>query len=851
MIDRKNLAALLVVIVSAALWTGLFYAQAPARARIIHVAAGLPALDIYINGELAQTNLRYREDSAIFDLPAGDAELSAYIAGTTSQLMLQTVSLETDASAIVLTANTQRPAYIVNDDLRPLDFGMTRLTIVNALNDGSAIGIMTPEHDQLTSDNLGPGASLGALELPAGQIEFSALPLNAADAARSIFRAALPAGSSNILLIHGDAKDPQLRHSSAAADADGGSGRVRFIHAVQGAAPIDLKIDDQMIIPALAFAYPTQHIAVPSGSRQLALSIGGTVISSTSLDIGAGQMHTVVLMGSPASLKPYAYADSLRDLNETSALVNLVNAVPESSVKRLRLESGAIVAADVDFGAESGAARIVPGLQSMAMMLEIGDATGTVKVPPSDFYAGSYYNLIALPGSAFTAPALLVAETSLMRRITAAAPMIETAAQDASAPRSVAPEAQAEGSDERALADEPPAAESAIEMDTQAKQESTVELEAVSAPEAESEVGPSLVLGPYAIVDLEPSARLQLRQYPSSNALSLGLLPGKSDLTVLGRRGLSQFFAGESADLPVDLSGYTDDPAAALYPAEDLQPADTWLFVMYQTEDRGALVGWVNAYYLQVFNQTGEAQRLASLPMVRQNRAGSTFNTEIRPPDLADHVSAQVFGLNPDAMLNLRMSNSPDSEVMTQLAPNTPLSLVGFDEAAQWAFVDYDADTGEIMRGWVSAAYLQLLLNGEPVLISALRALDETIAPQISSQLRGSVRSADPAGPTPIPLPEDKMTGIIGEVVLDPGAMLHLRRRPNIGAESLALIPAGATVAISGITENAEWIKTSYAERDGWIASRYVALMLRGRLYNRDYVESLLPPHDNAGNPSG
>ncbi len=850
MIDRKNLAALFVMIFSAALWTGLFVAQAPARARIIHVAAGFPALDVYINGELAQTDLSYTEDSAIFTLPAGEAELSAYFAGTTSQLFLQPVSLDTDASAIVLTSNTQRPAYIVNDDLSPLEFGMTRLTIVNALNDGSAIDIMTSEHDQLTSDSLGQGASLGALELPAGQVEFSLLPLNADDAARSNFSAALPAATSNILLIHGDSNDPQLLHSATAADADDGSGRVRFVHAVQGAAPIDLKIDDQMVIPALAFAYPTQHIAIPSGSRQLTLSIGGTVISSTSLDIGAGQMHTVVVMGSPASLKPYSYDDSLRDLNETSALVNLVNAVPNSSVQRLRLESGAIVAADVDFGAESGAARIVPGLQSMAMTLEIGDVSGTVAVPLSNFYAGSYYNLIALPGSAFTAPVLLVAETSLMRRISGPAPMVDAAAQDETEPRAMEPDADSEESDES------PTSETAIELDSPAEQESTVKMEevseseAISEPDAEPEVGPSLVIGPYAIVDLEPSARLQLRQYPTSNALSLGLLPGKSDLTVLGRRGLSQYFAGESADLPVDLSGYTADPAAALYPVEDLRPVDTWLFVMYQTEDSGALVGWVNAFYLQVFNETGGTQRLASLPMVRQNRAGSTFNTEIRPPNLADHVSAQVFGLNPDAMLNMRMSNSPDSEVMTQLAPNTALSLVGFDEAAEWAFVDYDPDTGEIMRGWVSAAYLQLLLNGEPVLVSALRALDETIAPQISSQLRGSVRSADHAGPTPIPLSEDKMTGIIGEIVLDPGAMLHLRRRPNINSESLALIPASTKIAISGITENTEWLKTSYAEREGWIAARYAALLLRGRQYHRDYVESLLAPHDNAGNPS-
>ena len=31
--------------------------------------------------------------------------------------------------------------------------------------------------------------------------------------------------------------------------------------------------------------------------------------------------------------------------------------------------------------------------------------------------------------------------------------------------------------------------------------------------------------------------------------------------------------------------------------------SDTWLFVIYQTEDGGAVVGWVNALYLQVFDE--------------------------------------------------------------------------------------------------------------------------------------------------------------------------------------------------------------------------------------------------------
>ena len=333
--------------------------------------------------------------------------------------------------------------------------------------------------------------------------------------------------------------------------------------------------------------------------------------------------------------------------------------------------------------------------------------------------------------------------------------------------------------------------------------------------------------------------------------MSLGLLAGGAELTVLGRRGLTIFYAGEMTDLPVDLSDYSADPAAGLYPAQDLRPADTWLFVIHQTDDGGALVGWVNALYLQVFDAAGVAQRLASLPTVRQNRAGSSFNTEMRPPDLSDHVTARVFNINPGGLLNLRMANNADSEVLAQLPLNAGLSLLGMDASDAWAYVDYKADDDKIYRGWVSAAYLQLLLNGDPVQVNTLRALDETVAPHISDQMRGSIRSGEYSGPTPIPPTENMMKGIVGEVALDPGAMLHLRRHPSVDAESLAAIPAGTKVAISGITQNAEWLKTVYREKDGWISAHYIALLLRGRLYNRSYIESLLPRHDDRGNLTG
>ncbi len=842
----------MLLIAVAALCLGAAQAQDDARARLIHVASDAPPLDIRVNGELAVADLAPQDASPYFSLPAA-AELSATIAGTATELTRGSFTLAPGASAIILLPGGQL-AHIA-DDLSPLEFGLARLFIVNALDGGASFDVASPDDARIAGESLLPGASLGPFVLPAGRFSFSALPAAADGNAQPVsFGARLASGTSSMLIVRGDADDPQLLHTTAAVAGGGQSGRVRFVHAVQGAAAVDLKIDERMTAPSLSFAEPSAPIAIPGGSRQMTLSLGPAVISSMNLDVRAGAMQTVVIMGTPSWLRPVAFDDALRDLDDASALVRLINAVPDSVVGRLRLDSGVAIAEDVGFGEASEALQVAPGAHALTMRLEIGEDRGVVSAPPTQFHAGAYYTLIALAGSAFTPPRLLIVETSLMRRVKAMLP----------APAAKVDEAEAAPADETPAPPEPTEAadppETAPEPESGAPTETTealkpeTELDAAAFATNDLDAGvaasPALIaVSPYATVDLDPSGRLQLRQYPSSDALSLGLISGGTTVVVLGRRGPTALLSGDNPSLPLDLSDYAADPAADLLPAQDLAPAETWLFVVYQTADGGALVGWVNAFYTKVYDETGAKQRLASLPLVRQNRAGSAYNTAMQPPELADSVSLRVHQLSAGARLNLRMANDPTSEVLAHLAPATALSLLGLDEAEAWVYVDYAGEPDKIIRGWVSADYAQLLLNGQPVRVETLRALDETVAPQISDGARGGIRQRQDSDSPTVPPPEDPLSAIMGEVALDPGAMLHLRREPDAHAQSLALIPAGTLLPIQGVTSNADWLLASYDDQDGWVFARYVTLRLRGRRYSREYVESLLPAHDNRGNP--
>ncbi len=880
----RRFVILLVTVLSLAASVAPAWSQEWAQIRFVHVDPGSPALDLFINGELAATDMTYGASTAYIRLQAGKINLTANLATTSVQLIDETLPLKAEAAVVILSSRADGRFYAVADDLSELAFGQARFSLFNALEEEATIAIGAAKADDILQAELAAGAGAGPHEVEAGTYKLSlgSTSFGTIDS-NPRFDAALRSGTSHLLIIHGSRNDPQLLSVSSATDGGGDSGSIRFVHAVAGAAPLDVRINDQLILPALAFAEPTRHIALPSGSHSAALFLGPAEIMAEQLDIRAGQMSTVVIMGSSAGLSMRRFIDSVDKVDEASAVVSLINAIPGSVISHLKMEGGAIAALNVPFGEAGDAAQIVPGTQSMTVHLDIGDDRGMVEASARHFASGSYYNLIALPGGAFSAPRLLIAETSVQRSlrarppITAAAEAAETVADSQVEPQSEAPDSPEAAASAEESAPEPetspieaeaapqpeaasggeqageiPVSEASGQSESlPAADDKPVATEDLSADAAATEAANLLLeanatsgVTPYAIVAVDPNSALHVRQFPSSDAMSLGLLPPDSSTLVLGRRAPVDPDSGDLSSLPEYLRDYTTDPAADLLPFQDLPAADTWLFVVYLTPDGGTLFGWINAFYLRVFDQNGERQRLASLAPVGQDQVGGSSNTAVQPPSLADHISARVYGLNPDAYLNLRVGNSAASEVLTQVPPDAILGFFGLDVAEKWAFVEYKSPQGNVVTGWASVEYLQLLLNGRPAIAASLRALDPSAVRVIGDGATGAIQSADPSDSDRI---DESLSGIVGEVNVNFDSALHLRRYPDATAESLALIPRGIVLLLEGVTESSGWYRVQYQGDVGWVAGEYLILSMDGRVYARAFLDGQLPRFNNQG----
>lgn len=806
---RKHMTLFLMVIASLLALTSTVFSQDDAGIRFIHAVPGSSAVDVYVNNQLAVADLSLGDASAYISVPAGTLNITATTVGSSDIVMSQTANVDAGSTTSFVASSASEPRFDpIVDDRRELAFGNTRFSIVHGIEGGPAVDVIFLADGTAIAEGLAYGSSFGTFDVPANVYDLAVVPTGS-DASASIadLSLALSASTTNIVLLYGTPDAPQVLIASAPTSPNNDSGLVRFAHTVLGAPPVDVMVDGSLIVPALAFEAPSEHLTLAAGSHEISFVVTDTELASLTLDVTAQTAQTVVVLGSGSDVDVSAFEDDLSGINADSALVSIINAIPESTIDNLTLTDGTSVAADLAFNSASSSSNIDTGSQAFNLELSVGADSGSVAIPASMFYGGSYYNIFVLPGNAFTGPHLFVAETSILRGLGEATDL---------------------------------ASSETVTDDTTGSEVAVV---ATPAPVVTSGEGVFT-----ARINLNPDANLQLRQYPSSEALSLGLAPSGSALTVIGRRGPSAYFEGEPADEPVDLSDFGDEDPADLLEDEDddLLAEDTWLFVTFNTPDGGAINAWVNAQYLQVFDDEGGLARLADIDPIRQNEAGEAVATAITPPSEAvDRVSVVVFNLNPGVLLNIRRTKGTDGEVIARVEVGTVMSFLGIDEEQEWVFVEYLSPDGGAITGWVSSQYVQLQLNGVLSDLEEIDEEDETLIVMLDDETRGEIRgdAQRPALPTPDPL-ED---AVVGEVVLDAGASLQLRRTPSTEGESLDLVPSGTRLIITGITANGEWFNVTFEDVEGWVSSQYLVLSFNGEFTEIDEIQSELEVFSNDG----
>ena len=777
-----------------AIWillTGLLLISAAAVAqqtmtgllRFVHVVPGAPAIDIYSDGQLVIQELAYGEATEYISFSTGMNQLTVTAAGASDPLWQQEVTVSQDRAFTLVASSPTAPTFdLFEDILDSLPVGGTRFTSIHAIADDPAVDVILEDGRPLVVGQA-YAQSYGTLDLTV-----FAYPIYIVPSGEGIDSAVLApeplmlnGGTSHMAVAYGTLADPQLMILSAPVNASGDAGAVRLIHAVPDAPAVDIYVNETLIAGLSAPGEgqnASEYINVPPGTYDVTLRVAGTQQSvlSTTLDVAAST-RTTALAVSDGDAIGLSLLDDSQDVTATDAMIRIINISGDPIT--VNLEDGTLMAEDLASG-EAGNIVSVPAT-NQAMDFTFADQTA-VAWAPRTYYGGVLYNVL-VTGNAVE-DILLLDPVSL-------------AQSTVSAPGA---------SDAPVVAQVPTATPAPVEV------QPTVPPPTV-APAAPPALPADAIIG--RVFNLNPDANLQLREYPSTEARSLGVLPPNTTVIVNGREGAIEAILRSATPVPADYE-YVD-PVGLLAENEDLPRDQTWLNITYTAADGGQLTAWARSDFVDVRAANGQPVALRDLPTVPGNEPGESSTTSITAPTAPrDIVTAVVINLSPSANLNLRRTPDSNGEILAQLPLNTVTTFGGVNLEGDWTFVTYNAPDGSAVTGWASSGFLQYQLNGNLTTLEELEVRGLlTITPD---DTRGSVTTG--AGVIVAPTIDPIRDSIVAEVALDPGANLNLRRNPNNVAEVLAPIPSGTRLVVTERTGDANWLRVTYEGREGWIAAR-------------------------------
>jgi hypothetical protein len=192
------IATLLALLLLAALPAGAAAQDTRAMVRVVHLSAGVPKVDLYVDGTRTVAAVPFRTASRYHSLPAGAHTLAMRPAGSSAgstPLASARASITAGApySAILLGASTQLKAVVAKDDFTAPPAGRAKLRIIDAAPQSPPLDIAVADGPMLFRDvRFGEVSSF--ITVAAGRM---AVEVRAAGTSRVLFTqgaAPIPAG---------------------------------------------------------------------------------------------------------------------------------------------------------------------------------------------------------------------------------------------------------------------------------------------------------------------------------------------------------------------------------------------------------------------------------------------------------------------------------------------------------------------------------------------------------------------------------------------------------------------------------------------------------------------------------
>ncbi len=818
--------------------------------RLVHAVPGAGAVDVYADGNLIAPNFEFAQATPHLAFPAGDHVLAVRGAGedpANPAILEEIISLVPSSTGyrqatIVVQADAEGAVQFGQyvDDLTPKGLGGSRIHAINAVGDLSAVDFLISNGAPLL-ENVAFNVPGGTIDPPVGTYELLVAP-NGGGVEASIFELGEVSLNTNtlytIILLEDAELEALVLSQPMFADPNTDTVLTAFAHASFDAPTVDVYADDVLILKNFAPGTVTQHLPIPAGDITLAIREAGTPANSepayeqtVSLASFSGAATIAAIGSLSESTFSFAYHDDdILNIKSDQARIVVLNSAATGPAtvalgdKTLVDGLGSFTTSEVN--------EIDAGIYTLTGSVDGENTPETFELADQSFVGGSYYTIIvgladeavvAYNGTAINADELSLPGAEMGVAI-AANPTNDTSATDNDGSTTDSTEGTDDSSSDSDLQVTPTAVPVTEVPPTQAP--------VVTAPPATAQQ--NVVFG---VVNLNAGVNLQCREYPTTQAFSLALVPNGAQVLVRGWAGPPDLEEGQEIT-PVE-EGSFENPTEV----EDFD--EVWLNIDWTGAEGGTLRCWTRADLLQLTfrNQAFfepeslfELQDVAVFPPIVDeipyNYPGGGVDSDvlIAPPTPARQDP--VGTVNVDAGVSLHLRRTPDANGESlALLPNgadmyvlgrtlTEISTdIGQPDVPDWLYVEYTDAGGTTTTGWVSGQYIVVTQFG--------RLIDTEDIELVTQILPGEVL-VEGVAPPPGGDVSTAADEYLGQVVfINVGANLNMRSEPSADALVLAAIPANSQMVVLGRTGDGEWLNVRYEIAGegvyvGWAASQFI-----------------------------
>lgn len=181
------------------------------------------------------------------------------------------------------------------------------------------------------------------------------------------------------------------------AAAAEGSARIRIVHAAPDTPPVDVLIDDQVLLSDAQFPSIGEYVEVPAGAHTVSVTPTGKsaadAIMKTQGNFEAGGVYTVAAVGL-ANVTAEIYRDDLAAPPAGQVRVRIIHTSPDAPGADVEVVDGPTLVENLAFTEASPYLTVAAGTYNLRLVIA-GDNTVVVPLPNTTLQAGTIYDVVA------------------------------------------------------------------------------------------------------------------------------------------------------------------------------------------------------------------------------------------------------------------------------------------------------------------------------------------------------------------------------------------------------------------------------------------------------------------------